>query len=79
MSPPLWVDEHGRPRPTRPCPRCQREIPVNRWPVKTLPTTKRWPYQVMTFVEWCGHQQEVVLVPDGNGWYSEIPVLGVAR
>lgn len=78
MSPPRWVDERGRPRPTRPCPRCQREIPVNRWPVKTLATTKRWPYQVMTFVEWCGHQQEVVLVPEGDGWYSEIPVLGVA-
>jgi hypothetical protein len=38
---------------------------------------KRWPYQVITFVEWCGHQQEVVLVPEGDGWYSEIPVLGV--
>jgi hypothetical protein len=79
MSPPLWVDEQGRPRPTRPCPRCQREIPVNRWPVKTLATTKRWPYQVMTFVEWCGHQQEVVLVPDGAECYAEIPVLGEAR
>jgi hypothetical protein len=33
----------------------------------------------MTFVEWCGHQQEVVLVPDGGEWYSEIPVLGEAR
>ena len=76
MSPPIWVDEQGRPRPTRPCLRCQREIPVNRWPVKTLPTTKRWPYQVIIFVDWCGHQQEVVFVPDGDGWYSEIPVLG---
>jgi hypothetical protein len=35
-------------------------------------------HQVMTFVEWCGHQQEMVLVPDGDGWYSEIPVLGEA-
>jgi hypothetical protein len=79
MTPPRWVDEQGRPRPTRPCPTCGRVIPVNRWPVKTLATTKRWPYQVFTFVEWCGHQQEVVLVPDGDGWYSEISVLGVAR
>jgi hypothetical protein len=78
MTPPRWVDEHGQPRPTRPCPTCGRVIPVNRWPVKIVPTQKRWPYQVMTFVEWCGHQQEVVLVPEGDGWYSEIPVLGVA-
>jgi hypothetical protein len=26
--------------------------PVNRWPVQTLATTTRWPYQVITFVEW---------------------------
>ena len=68
MSPPRCVDEHSRPYPTRPCPRCQRVIPVNRWPVQTLATTRRWPYQgmVITFVEWCGHQQEVVLVPRGR-------------
>jgi hypothetical protein len=78
MSPLRWVDEHGRLVPTRLCPRCQRVIPVNRWPGRTLPTTKRWPYQVITFVEWCGHQQEVVVVPEEGGWYSEIPVLGVA-
>jgi hypothetical protein len=41
-------------------------IPINRWPVKTLPTQKCWPYQVLSFVEWCGHQQEVVLVPEGG-------------
>jgi hypothetical protein len=23
--------------------------------VQTLATMKRWPYQVITFVEWCGH------------------------
>ena len=78
MSPPRWVDEHGPPCPTRPCPTWGRVIPINRWRVKTLPTSRRWPYQVMTFVEWCGHQQDVVLVPDGDGWYSEIPVLGEA-
>jgi hypothetical protein len=78
MTPPRWVDERGRLCPTRPCPRFGRVIPVNRWPVKTVPSQKRSPYQVITFVEWCGHQQEVVLLPEGNEWYSEIPVLGVA-
>jgi hypothetical protein len=27
-------------------------------------------------VEWCGLQQEVVQVADGDGGYSEIPALG---
>ena len=76
MSPPIWVDEHGHPRPTRPCPTCQRVIPVNRWPVKTLPTQPRRPYQVLTFVEWCGHQQEVVLVPEGHGGTLRSPCWG---
>jgi len=54
-------------------------IPVNRWPARTLCTQGWRPYGLATWVEWCGHQQEVVLVPEGDGWYSEIPVLGVAR
>ena len=33
-----------KPCPTRPCPTCGRVIPVNRWPVKIVPTQKRWPY-----------------------------------
>jgi hypothetical protein len=78
MTPPLWVDEQGQPRPTRPCPRCQREIPVNRWPVRTLRTQGWRPYGLATWVEWCGHQMEDILVPDGDEWYSEIPVLGMA-
>ena len=79
MTPPLWVDERGHPWPTRACPRCQREIPNNRWPARTLRTHGWRPFGVATFVEWCGHQVEVVLVPEGDGWYSEIAMLGVAR
>jgi hypothetical protein len=35
-------------------------------------------YQVLSVVEWYGHRQELILVPDGAEWFSEIPVLGVA-
>ena len=46
------------------------------------PSTARahqWrPWGVATWVEWCGHHVEVILVPEGGGWYAEIPVLGVA-
>jgi hypothetical protein len=27
----FWVAEHGRPRPTRPCPKCGRVIPVSHY------------------------------------------------
>jgi hypothetical protein len=39
----------------------------------------RHPWSLATWVEWWGHQLGVILVPNGDGWYSEIPVLGVAR
>ncbi len=28
MTPPVWVDEQGRARGQRPCPRCGRAIPA---------------------------------------------------
>jgi hypothetical protein len=30
VAPPIWLDEHGQRRPTRPCPKCDREYPVLR-------------------------------------------------
>jgi hypothetical protein len=43
-------------------------------------TPPRWvgPYEVLSFVEWCGHGVEVILVPEADGWLSEVPVLGEA-
>ena len=29
-------------------------------------------------VQWCGHLQELVLVPDGPDWFTETPVLGTS-
>ena len=78
MAPPRWVDEHGQLCPTRPCPRCGRVIPIKRVHPSTARAHQWHPWGLATWVEWCGHQVEVILVPDGDGWYSEIPVLGSA-
>jgi hypothetical protein len=78
MSPPLWVDERGHPRPTRPCPPVSARDSGQPLAREDAGDHEALALQVMTFVEWCGHQQEVVLVPDGAEWYAEIPVLGVA-
>jgi hypothetical protein len=78
MTPPRWFDEDGRELPTRPCPKCGRVIPHNRrwWP--KAGGEQHWPYEVFGYVTWCGHLQEVVLVPRDDGWFGEIPVLGEA-
>jgi hypothetical protein len=43
------------------------------------PAIRHRPREVLSVVEWCGHRQELILVPDGVEWFREIPVLGVAR
>ena len=78
MTPPVWRDDDGRDLPTRPCPQCGRVIPIHTrwWP--TAGGVKHEPFEVFDYVEWCGHRQEVILVPRDDGWWGEIPVLGEA-
>ena len=79
MTPPRWVAWDGQVCPTRPCPTCGRVIPIKRRPVLRTGAIRHRPYEVLRVLEWCGHGQELILVPEGDRWYSEIPVLGVAR
>jgi hypothetical protein len=78
VNPPTWVDERGRPRAKRPCPRCGREIPVLSVPTDQL-TFYGWrPWRVWSVVEWCGHRIEGVPVPDAEGRWRLIVVEGEA-
>ena len=72
MSPPRFAG------PTRRCPRCGAVTPVSRYEASTMRMLKWRPYNVVRVVAWCGHAQEFILVPESDGWCSEIPVLGVA-
>ena len=36
-------------------------------------------YETVTVVNWCGHGNEFILVPEADGWCGQVPVLGVAR
>jgi hypothetical protein len=74
MTPSLWVDAHGRPRPT-PVPARDPGQPLAGAYASHPGLAVLRPRD--TWVEWCCHQQEVVLVPAGDGWYSEIPVLSL--
>lgn len=70
MSPPRWVDEHGQPCPTRPCPTCKGVIPIKRWRFLRTGAIRHRPYEALSVVEWCGHLQELILVPDGAEWFT---------
>jgi len=54
-------------------------IPMKKLLASTLRVHGWEPYGLATWVEWCGHQVEVILVPEKDGRYDEIPVLGEAR
>lgn len=78
MTPPVWVDERGRPQGQRPCPRCGRAIPVLSVPTEHLKWWGWQPWQMWTGVEWCGHQIEGIPVPTADGRWRLIVVEGEA-
>jgi hypothetical protein len=78
MIPPTWTDQDGRARPTRPCARCGREAPVFEW-TPELGRLVGWePFAVASFVNWCGHVQEFIPIPNAEGGCWLVPVLGEA-
>ena len=36
-------------------------------------------FRVARFVNWCGHAQELIPVPDEGGWVRLVPVIGTAK
>jgi hypothetical protein len=69
MVPPRWPDEPGRPIPTYPCPRCSREV-ASRF--KGFRVENLWHvgwqlFRPATYVNWCGHAQEIIPMPLADG------------
>jgi hypothetical protein len=82
MALPFSLDEQGQPMPTYPCPRpgCGREVPVRfkGFRVQHLRHVGWEAYRVETYVNWCGHAQEVIPWPREDGLVHFVPVLGEA-
>lgn len=78
MSPPIWLNEHGRRVETRSChvPNCTRERPVRRYRFEHL-VMMGWarPRQVIQFVNYCGHSQDFVAWPEADGYWALVPVV----
>jgi len=71
-------DEHGRLRPTMPCPRCGRVTPLLD-PTAEVMRLRQWcPYEAIAIVNWFGHNLEYIPVPRGDGGCQLVPILGEA-
>src|SRR6058998_244036 len=68
MTPPIWLDENGATRPVRRCLRCGRAAPVYRFRVEHLRLIGWRLFAPVEYVNWCGHAQEFVALPKGDGW-----------
>ena len=73
--------EHGRPIPTYPCPRCGLEVAsrFKDFRVENLKHVGRQLFRAATYVNWCGHGQEVSPLRLAYGRMAFVPVLGEAR
>ena len=78
MAPPIWLDEHGQRRPTRSRPKCGRDEPVFRLRYEHLHMNGWKPMKTMLIVNWCGHGQEFLPVPEADGYGQLVPVAGEA-
>src|SRR5438445_3588551 len=58
MDLPIWLDEHGKRRPTRPCPKCGLPDPVLRLRYEHLLANGWKPFKPFFMVNWCGHGHE---------------------
>jgi hypothetical protein len=74
MAPPIWLDEHGQRRPTRPCPKCDRQEPVLRLRYEHLRMNGWKPMKTMQVVNWCGHGQQFIPWPQADGYWLLVPV-----
>jgi hypothetical protein len=78
--PPIWLDEDGQRRgQDHARARCVREIPIRRYRYEVLRQIGWPPFRVARYVEWCGHGQELIPVPDEGEWVRLVPVIGTAK
>lgn len=67
------------PGPTYPCPRCGCVVgQFLGFRVEHLKPVGWQAYRVESYVNWCGHGQEVIPFPRPDGFVELVPVLGEA-
>jgi hypothetical protein len=74
MTPPIWLDAIGRPRPTPACWTCGREVASMRFRGADLRRQGWSPPQTLQIPDWCGCSREYLPVPAGDGWWVLVPI-----
>jgi hypothetical protein len=79
VTPPIWIDEHGKEVPTLLCPRptCGGEWPVYRHRLQHLIMAGWKPGQSLIRVGWCGHSQQFTPWPEEDGYWRLVPLVDV--
>src|SRR5262249_20886541 len=71
VTPPTWLDAHGRRRRTLACWNCVREVAPMRYPASELRPHGCAPPRTREMPDWCRCSTEYVRVPLGDGWWAE--------
>src|SRR5262245_47123094 len=79
MTPPTWLEPHGRRRPTLACWTGGREVAPMRFRAADLRPHGWSPPQTFQIPDWCGCSTEYLPVPAGDGWWSLVPIWDPAQ
>ena len=74
MTPPIWLDAHGRRQPTLACWTCGREVSLMRFRAADLRQHGWTPPQTLQIPDWCGCSTEYLPVPADEGWWALVPI-----
>jgi len=74
MALPVWLDEHGQRRPTRPRPKCGLPDPYLRLRYEHLRANGWQPFKPFSMMNWCGHGHEYQPWLQGDGWWLLVPI-----
>jgi hypothetical protein len=77
MTPPIWLDGHGRRRPAQACWTCGREVAPMRLRASDLGRTGWMPPETFLMPDWCGCSTEYRCT-ENEGINSVIGIVGIS-
>jgi hypothetical protein len=79
MPPPTWLDAQGRCHQSLACWTCGREVAPMRYRADDLRHHGWAPPQTLQIPDWCSCSTEYLPMPEGDGWWSLVPIWDPAQ